>query len=101
MHFLLWLRHASCFSPVFFRHVFVNPDGACLQAIRSVFLATGDPVLFSRYYVEVVCLETASGKGLKSLPAVVQRLSRLGEFNATDSRWAGDAISLVFDIHYS
>jgi len=66
------VRLPSDLRPIFHAHVFVNLNIRRVQGIPTVFVATGNPVLFPGLDIDVVRLESAPGQSVKGFAVVVE-----------------------------
>src|SRR6266545_2786371 len=94
----LHLRLVSDLRPVFFFHIFIDLDDRRVERICSIFLATGNPVMFPCLNIVIVGLKASSRQRCESLPLVVNRLSRFREGYPTDSGGAENILAFIFHV---
>jgi hypothetical protein len=56
-------------------NIFINLywNAFAVESIRSILVATGDPILFSRFHIPIIRLKSSTLQAAKCLPAVVER----------------------------
>jgi len=84
-------------------YVFIDfrSDVGGVEAVLTVPPWARDPVVVSRFNLEVIGFEAAAFETLERLAGVVQGRAGLGKGDATNARRADDTADLRLDVHDS